>query len=47
MTILETAGGIDNLDPGYWYYQTDYIDMLRTTQRALYGYTSTRDQPRT
>ena len=24
VTILEAAGGVDSLDPGYWYYQTDY-----------------------
>ena len=26
VTILEAAGGVDSLDPGYWYYQTDYAD---------------------
>src|SRR3954454_8462799 len=36
--ILETAGGIDSLDPGYWYYQTDYTNGFQTTQRALYGW---------
>jgi peptide/nickel transport system substrate-binding protein len=45
VTILETAGGIDNLDPGYWYYQTDYIDMLRTTQRTLYGFPASAINP--
>ncbi|MGI9184512.1 MAG: ABC transporter substrate-binding protein [Solirubrobacteraceae bacterium] len=45
VTILETAGGIDNLDPGYWYYQTDYADMLRTTQRTLYSFTSSGNNP--
>ncbi|MGI8864063.1 MAG: ABC transporter substrate-binding protein [Solirubrobacteraceae bacterium] len=38
VTILETAGGVDSLDPGYWYYQTDYTDLYQTTQRALYGF---------
>jgi peptide/nickel transport system substrate-binding protein len=37
-TILEVAGGVDSLDPGYWYYQTDYTDLFQTTQRALYGF---------
>ena len=38
ITILDAAGGIDNLDPGYWYYQTDYEEMGQTTQRQLYGW---------
>jgi peptide/nickel transport system substrate-binding protein len=37
-TILNTAGGVDSLDPGYWYYQTDYQDLFQPTQRALYGW---------
>jgi hypothetical protein len=24
VTILDSAGSIDSLDSGYWYYQTDY-----------------------
>ena len=27
VTILDTAGGVDSLDPGYWYYQTDYTEL--------------------
>ncbi len=38
ITVLETAGGIDSLDPGYWYYQTDYADLGLTTQRWLYSW---------
>jgi peptide/nickel transport system substrate-binding protein len=38
VTLLEVAGGIDSLDPGYWYYQTDYTDIGQTTQRTLYGF---------
>src|SRR5437588_1281106 len=38
VTILDTEGGIDSLDPGYWYYQTDYQEMGQTTQRWLYGW---------
>jgi peptide/nickel transport system substrate-binding protein len=36
VTVLEAAGGVDSLDPGYWYYQTDYADLGMTTQRWLY-----------
>ncbi len=35
---LETAGGVDSLDPGYWYYQTDYANLFQTTSKALYGW---------
>jgi peptide/nickel transport system substrate-binding protein len=38
VTLLEVAGGVDSLDPGYWYYQTDYEDLAQTTQRTLYGF---------
>src|SRR5213080_1671993 len=38
VTILEAAGGVDSLDPGYWYYQTDYSDLGQTVQRQLYGW---------
>jgi peptide/nickel transport system substrate-binding protein len=38
-TILWTAGGIDSLDPGYWYYQDDYSDIMQPTQRQLYSFT--------
>lgn len=46
-TVLEAAGGVDSLDPGYWYYQTDYTDLGQTTQRTLYGFgpTDTTPQP--
>lgn len=47
VTVLEVAGGVDSLDPGYWYYQTDYEDLGDTTQRTLYGFgpTDTTPQP--
>ncbi|MBV9467174.1 MAG: hypothetical protein JO169_13785, partial [Solirubrobacterales bacterium] len=45
VTILEAAGGVDSLDPGYWYYQTDYADLYRTTQRSLYSFTSSGTLP--
>lgn len=38
VTLVDSAGGVDSLDPGYWYYQTDYTEMWTTTQRALYGW---------
>jgi peptide/nickel transport system substrate-binding protein len=40
------AGGVDGLDPGYWYYQTDYTDLGQTTQRTLYGFGPTDTSPR-
>jgi peptide/nickel transport system substrate-binding protein len=38
LKVLDTAGGIDSLDPGYWYYQSDYQEVANTTQRQLYGW---------
>jgi peptide/nickel transport system substrate-binding protein len=38
VTVLDVAGGVDSLDPGYWYYQTDYTELGQTTQRWLYGW---------
>ena len=38
LKVSDTAGGIDSLDPGYWYYQTDYQEIQQTTQRQLYGW---------
>jgi peptide/nickel transport system substrate-binding protein len=38
ITILDVAGGVDSLDPGYWYYQTDYADLMQPTQRQLFGW---------
>jgi peptide/nickel transport system substrate-binding protein len=45
VTILDAAGGVDSLDPGYWYYQTDYSDLAQTTQRQLYGWPPEDTQP--
>src|SRR3954470_18145930 len=42
--ILDTAGGVDSLDPGYWYYQTDTKE-LGITQRQLYGWKPAEDTP--
>jgi peptide/nickel transport system substrate-binding protein len=44
-TILWTAGGVDSLDPGYWYYQEDYTDLMQPTQRQLYSFTAQGTQP--
>ena len=33
LKVLDTAGGVDSLDPGYWYYQSDYQELGNTTQR--------------
>jgi peptide/nickel transport system substrate-binding protein len=38
LTVLDVAGGVDSLDPGYWYYQSDYSDLGQPTQRQLYGW---------
>jgi peptide/nickel transport system substrate-binding protein len=45
VTILEAAGGVDSLDPGYWYYQTDYSNLAQTTQRQLYGWPPDATEP--
>ena len=45
LTVLDVAGGVDSLDPGYWYYQTDYSDLGDTTQRQLYGWPPNADTP--
>ena len=45
VTVMEVAGGVDSLDPGYWYYQTDYTDLGQTTQRWLYGWTPAARSP--
>jgi peptide/nickel transport system substrate-binding protein len=45
VTILDAAGSVDSLDPGYWYYQTDYTELGQTTQRWLYGWKPTDNHP--
>lgn len=45
ITVLDVAGGVDSLDPGYWYYQTDYSDLGDTTQRQLYGWPPNAETP--
>src|SRR5919201_5697829 len=46
ITINDSAGSVDSLDPGYWYYQTDYEELQQTTQRMLYGWNPTDTSPR-
>jgi peptide/nickel transport system substrate-binding protein len=45
VTVLDIGGGVDSLDPGYWYYQTDYTELYQPTQRALYGFTPQATSP--
>jgi len=45
LTVLDVAGGVDSLDPGYWYYQTDYEQLYQPTQRALYGWPAAANTP--
>jgi len=46
VTINDSAGSIDSLDPGYWYYQTDYEEIGMPTQRMLYGWKPDDTSPR-
>jgi peptide/nickel transport system substrate-binding protein len=45
LKVLDIAGGIDSLDPGYWYYQADYQEVGNTTQRQLYGWKPDESTP--
>jgi peptide/nickel transport system substrate-binding protein len=45
VTILDSAGSVDSLDPGYWYYQTDYEELGQTTQRWLYSWKPDANTP--
>ena len=45
LNVLDTAGGVDSLDPGYWYYQTDYQELGNTVQRQLYGWKPAETKP--
>src|SRR5918912_416628 len=45
LKVLDTAGGVDSLDPGYWYYQSDYQELGNTTQRWLYGWKPDESKP--
>src|SRR3954471_18998339 len=37
LTVLSLAD-VDSLDPGYWYYQYDYMALAQPTQRWLYSW---------
>jgi peptide/nickel transport system substrate-binding protein len=45
LKVLDIAGGIDSLDPGYWYYQSDFQEVGNTTQRQLYGWKPAETTP--
>jgi peptide/nickel transport system substrate-binding protein len=45
LNVLDTAGSVDSLDPGYWYYQSDYQELGDTTQRWLYGWKPDETKP--
>src|SRR3954447_4862742 len=40
-----SAADRDNLDPGYWYYQYDYMALGQTTQRWLYAWEPGKTTP--
>src|SRR3954470_22014204 len=40
-----SASDVDSLDPGYWYYQYDYMALMEPTQRSLYGWEADADKP--
>src|SRR3954464_1132752 len=40
-----SASDVDGLDPGYWYYQYDYMALMEPTQRALYSWEADKTTP--
>ena len=44
LNMLDTAGGVDSLDPGYWYYQTDYQQLGEHRAAAAVRLEARRDQ---
>src|SRR4051794_21102531 len=44
LTVLSLAD-VDSLDPGYWYYQYDYMALGQTTQRWLYAWEPDKTSP--
>jgi peptide/nickel transport system substrate-binding protein len=44
LTVI-SASDVDSLDPGYWYYQYDYMALYETTQRGLYGWEPDKTTP--
>jgi peptide/nickel transport system substrate-binding protein len=45
LTVVDVAGGVDSLDPGYWYYQEDYTELAQPAQRELYAWPPTASRP--
>ena len=45
LDVLSLAD-VDSLDPGYWYYQYDYMALAFPTQRWLYSWGPTDTKPR-
>lgn len=45
LTLLDVAGGVDSLDPGFWYYQEDYVELDYPTQRNLYTFQDNATTP--
>ena len=44
LTVVNLSD-VDSMDPGYWYYQTDYQLLYQTTQRGLYGWEAPKTEP--
>src|SRR5947207_11396561 len=44
LDVLSVAD-VDSLDPGYWYYQYDYMALGQTTQRWLYAWEPGKTTP--
>jgi peptide/nickel transport system substrate-binding protein len=44
LTVLSLAD-VDSLDPGYWYYQYDYMALAQPTQRWLYSWKADATKP--
>src|SRR3954451_8114737 len=40
-----SAADVDSIDPGYWYYQYDYMALGQTTQRWLYAWEPGKTTP--
>ena len=43
--VVMSASDVDSLDPGYWYYQYDYMALAEPTQRSLYGWEADKTTP--
>ena len=44
LTVMSLSD-VDSLDPGYWYYQYDYMALFEPTQRSLYGWEADKTSP--